>query len=129
MSSKVRMILVLVLTCAVSLLLVWMAFHPQPHASIWDNPLVIAAILGFGIAPIYPLYRSLKKRPPGTSVPALFLIAALISALVWFIGNRIMHSDATWVFVTMVLFRGLIVASCVGFVWNGLAHRSSRSSS
>src|SRR5450631_2829077 len=121
MSNKGRLILVLVLMCSFSLLLVWMAFHPQAHDSIWDNPLVIAAILDFGIAPIYPLYRSLEKRPPGSSVPVLLLIAALISGLVCLIGNRVLHSDATWVFVTLVLFRGLMVASCLGFIWNGFA--------
>jgi hypothetical protein len=129
--SKGRLILVLVLVCAFSLLLVRMAIHSQAHASIWDSPLVIAAILGFGIAPVYPLYRSLKKRPPGSAVPVLLLIAALISGIVWFIGNRIIHIDATWVSVTWVLFRCLFVASCLGFIWNGFVqrHRSSRSSS
>jgi hypothetical protein len=123
MSNKSRLILILVLAVAFSALLVWMAFHPRVSARIWHNPLVITVVLILCAAPIYHLFRTLRKRTPSSAIAALLLAGALISGVVYFIGDLVLQLETTWVFVASELSKGLIVASCLLFIWNGLRRK------
>src|SRR5271168_3998957 len=117
MSQKSRMALVLVSMVAFSSALVWSAFHPSP--GLWRNTLVVITILILGVAPIYPLYRQLSKRAPSSALAILFLIGAIVSGLVYCLADLVLGLDAAWVFVLSDLSRGLILASCVLFIWSG----------
>ena len=123
MSYKGRVALVLVIAVAFSSILVWMAFQQQATQSFWENPLAIGAILILCAAPIYPLYRTLKRRTATSAVAMLLLIGALISGLVYLIGSLILHLDTTWVNAASTLCTGMMIASCVLLIWNGFVRK------
>jgi hypothetical protein len=121
MSHKSRMVLILVLMVAFSSVLIWLAFHPSP--GLWGSPLVVATILVLGIAPIHPLSRQLSKRTPSSALAILLLIGALVSGSAYCVADLVLRLDANWVPALSGLSRGLILASCVLFIWNGFASR------
>jgi hypothetical protein len=123
MSYKGRVALVLVLAIAFSLVLVWMVFHKQAAQSLWENPLAIGAILILCVAPIYPLYRTLRRRTATSAVATLLLMGALISGLAYLIGSLILRLDTTWVNAAYTLSTGMVIASCVLFIWNGFVRK------
>jgi hypothetical protein len=43
--------------------------------------------------------------------------------VVYFIGDLVLQLETTWVFVASELSKGLIVASCLLFIWNGLRRK------
>ncbi len=124
MSYKGRAAIVLILAVAFSLVLIWMAFNQQAASSFWGNPLAIGAILILCVAPIYPLYRTLKRRSAISAVAILLLIGALISGLVYLIGTLVLHLEGTWVTVASTSCTGMILASCVLLIWNGFVRKN-----
>ncbi len=120
MSTKGRLISVLAAAAVFYLLLAWLAF--SRHS--WRDTVTILAIFILGAAPIYPLYRILRKRAGSSALAILLLIAALICGLAYFAGNLILHIDTGWVSVASKLSETLIITSCVLFIWNGLVRRN-----
>jgi hypothetical protein len=121
MSHKSRMALVLGLVAVFSSILVWIAFHPSPDR--WGSPLIVGTILVFGLAPIYPLYRQVRKRTFSSALAILLLIGGIVSGLAWWVADLALRLDTTWVAALWELSRGLILVSCVLFIWNGFASR------
>ena len=123
MSNKSRMAIILLVAVIFSSVLVWMIFHPTGSASLWRNPLVVGVILALCAAPIYPLYRQLSKRAPSSAITILLLIGALASGLMYGMADLVLHLEGRWVSRISELTTGLILASCVMFIWNGFVNR------
>jgi multisubunit Na+/H+ antiporter MnhB subunit len=123
MSHKSRMALVLVLMVIFSSVLVWVVFHPS--VGLRGGLLIVGTILVLSLVPIYPLYRQLRKRgrPPSSALAILLLIGALASGLVYCVAALVLRLDANWILVLSELCRGLILASCVLFIWNGFVRQ------
>lgn len=123
MSAKSRIILVLATAVIFYVLLYvflrWSAFSP----SSWMVFISIVAVFVLGIAPIYYLSRTLKKRPLLSSMAILLLIVATICGLAGLTGNLILHVDTIWVSVMTGLSKVLFVASCVLFIWSAFAQK------
>jgi hypothetical protein len=117
------MAIILLVAVIFSSVLVWMMFHPTDSASLWRNPLVVVVILALCAAPIYPLYRQLSKRAPSSAIAILLLIGALASGLMYGVADFVLHLEGPWVFRISELSTGLIVASCLMFIWNGFHKR------
>lgn len=117
-SDRTRLILVLSAAVACYLLLMLFAFS----VSSWNDTIakkVILALLVLGIAPIYPLFRMLGKRPRLSAIAILLVIAAVICGLASLTGSVFFHVDKGWVSVTSTLSQGLFLSSCLLFIWNG----------
>jgi hypothetical protein len=123
MSNKSRLAIILLGVVIFSSVLVWMAFHPTGSASLWSNPLIVGAILVLCAAPIYPLYRQLSKRAPSSALAILLLIGALASGLMYGVADLVLHLEGPWVSRISALTTGLLLASCVMFIWNGFVNR------
>ena len=123
MSNKTRMAIILLVAATFSSMLVWMAFYPTASASLWRNPLLVGVILALCAAPIYPLYRQLSKRAPSSAVAILLLIGALVSGLMYGVADLVLHFEVPWVSRISELTTGLVLASCVMFIWNGFVNR------
>lgn len=122
MSAKARLILVLAGATAFYSVLVLLAFSSGFRSrSIASVALPILFILG--VAPIYPLLRTLGKRPRLSALAILLLIAAVISGLVALTASLVLSQDVGWVPEASTLSEGLFVASCVLFIWNGVVRR------
>ena len=117
------MAIILLVAVTFSSVLVWMAFHPADSASLRRNQLIVGAILVFCAAPIYPLYRQLSKRAPSSAIAILLLIGALLAGLIYGMADLVLHLEGPWVFRISELSTGLIVASCLMFIWNGFHKR------
>ena|SRR5258707_8315479 len=124
MSSKQRLVGVVLLAAAFSLVLGWTAFHPRRSAAVWSNPIIILMIVILGAAPIYPLCRTLNKRTRLSALAILLLIAGVLSGLAYLVGSLVLHVDAAWVLVASELSEGLIIASCVLVIWNGIVRKT-----
>lgn len=123
MSAKTRLILVLAATVTAYSLLTWFAF--SSHAWRGRNANVTFFILFIlGVAPIYPLFKSLRKRSLLSALAILLVIAAVICGLASLTGSLILHLDTGWVYVASSLSDGLLIASCVLFIWNGFVQRN-----
>jgi len=118
MSAKARLILVLTVAVAFYSVLVLLAFSSGFRSrSIANIALPILFILG--VAPIYPLLRTLRKRPRLSALAILLLIAAAISGLMALTASLVLSQDVGWAPVASALSKGLFVASCLLFIWNG----------
>jgi hypothetical protein len=120
MSNKTRMAVVIAGMTAVSSLLVWFAFHPRISVVFFENPLIIAMLLILGIAPVYPLFKTLQKRPPISAVAIVLLILGVLFAILYFVGSLVFHTGASWVSIVSVLSDALIIASCCLLVLNAV---------
>lgn len=123
MSATTRLIVVLAAIVTAYSLLTWFAF--SSHS--WKGPNANVAffiLFILGVAPIYPLFRSLKKRPRLSALAILLVIAATICGLASLTGIMVLHLDTGWVNVAANLCEGLIIASCVLFIWNAFVQRN-----
>jgi hypothetical protein len=123
MSAKTRLILVLAATVTTYSLLTWFAF--SSHS--WRGPtanVTFFILFILGVAPIYPLLRSLRKRPLLSALAILLVIAAGICGLVSLAGSLILHLDTGWIYMVSSLSKGLLIASCVLLIWNGFVRRN-----
>ena len=123
MSSKQRFVGIVLLAAAFSSVLGWMAFHAKRFTVVWSNPIIILMIVILGVAPIYPLCRTLSKRTRLSALAILLLIAGVLSGLVYLVGSLVLHIDTAWVLAASELSEGLIIASCVLVIWNGLVRK------
>lgn len=126
MSYRNRLILVLVITAGIFLLLTFLEFHPHLSALLWRNDLIVAAAFLLGIPPIYPLYRSMRKRERVDALAILLLLCAIISGLIYLTGTLVLGVDAVWTSTVYVLSECLFIASCLLFVWNGFIRKNRR---
>jgi len=126
MSNRNRLILVVAIVAGIYLLLTLIVFHPHASTAIWRNNLVMAAVVILGIAPIYPLYRIMRKRERISALAILLLMCALIAGLVYLTGSLILGVDTAWTSRASVLSECLIVASCLLFIWNGFMRSKHR---
>jgi hypothetical protein len=122
MSAKARLILILAAAVTIYSLLTWFAL--SSHS--WRSPTVtvtffILFILGTGT--IYPLFRILRKRPRLSALAILLVIVSVICGLASLAGSLFLHLDTGWVNVAANLCEGLIIASCMLFIWSGLVQR------
>ena len=90
LTNKTKVILVVAAAIAFYLLLGAIAFHPQSLNNFGKSPIVIVGIAVLSIAPIYPLYRTLKQRDRFSASAIVFLICGLLSGLVYFVGSAIL---------------------------------------
>ena len=115
--------IILLVAVIFSSVLIWIAFHAAGSDSIWRNSLIVGVILAGCAAPIYPLYRQLSKRAPSSAIAILLLVGALVAGLMYGVADLVLHLEGPWVFRISELSTGLIVASCLMFIWNGFANR------
>ena len=123
LTNKTKVILVVAAAVAFYLFLGAIAFHPQLLNNFEKSPIVIVGVAVLSIAPIYPLYRTLKHRDRFSALAITFLICGLLTGLVYFVGSAILPENTPWVSVVAVLSRSLILASCALFVWNGFVRK------
>jgi len=125
MSNRNRLILVFAIAAGLYLLM-FIAFRPHSSTALSRNELIIVAILILGIAPIYPLYRIMRKRKPVSALAILLLICALVAGLVYVTGSLLLGVETTWTSTASVLSECLIVASSLLFIWNGFMRKNRR---
>ncbi len=122
MSAKTRLILVLAAAVTICSLLTWFALSSHSwKGSTIRVTFFILFILGAGT--IYTLFRILRKRPRLSALAILFVIVSVICGLASLAGSLFLHLDTGWVNVAANLCEGLIIASCVVFIWSGLVQR------
>ena len=122
MSAKARLILVLAATVAFYSVLALLAFS----SSSWSGPIAnvtFPILFILGVAPIYPLLRTLRKRPRLSALAIMLVIAAVICGLASLTGSQVLSQDVGWVPVASALSKWLFVTSCVLFIWNGVVRR------
>ena len=122
MSARARLILVLAATVTFYLVLALLAFS----SNSWSGPIAnvtFPILFILGVAPIYLLLRTLRKRPRLSALAILLVIAAVICGLASLTGTLVLSQDVGWVPVASALSKGLFVTSCVLFIWNGVVRR------
>jgi hypothetical protein len=123
MSSKHRLVLILVFALTFCSVLGWIAFHPTRAGGLWSNPLIVGLTVVLCITPIYPLYRQLGKHAPASRLAIALLIGALTLGLVYIIADRVLQLNGAWVSAVSDASTFLLVASCLAFIWNGFMKR------
>lgn len=124
MLSRNRLIVILSAIVVFSSLLAWVAFHPHVSVKFFDNRLTITILLILGIAPIYPLIRTLKKRSHLSALAIVFLVLGVLLGLSYLAGDLILHINAKWVFTISILSNVLIIAGCLLLLLNGFVRRN-----
>jgi hypothetical protein len=122
MSAKARLILVLAATTILYSVLLFLAFSSGFRTGSIAN-VAVPILFILGVVPIYPLLQTLRKRPRLSALAILLLIAAVISGLASFTGSLVLSQAVGWVPVASTLSKGLFVASCMLFIWNGIVQR------
>lgn len=123
MSNKEKLVWIFSVTCLVSLVLSWLAFHPLASTMWLDRPGVIAVFLALCVLPIYPLLRARKNLPRSVGAPILLAVGSLIAEAAYIIGRFVIRADAEWVTMTGTLNKILLLSSMVAGIWVGYSQR------
>ncbi len=117
-------IIILVLAATCSVLLVWLAFHPNLISSVFrsENRLLVILALLFCLLPIYFASREVKKGTPLFQGPIL-IIGLMIYALVLISAEFLFH--ATWVYAALHWAHLLFFFGFLAVIWNRYMHRSN----
>jgi len=123
MLAKTRFILILAAVAAIfNSLLIWFALSSHSWRGSNSN-VTFFILLALAIAPIYPLVRSLRKRPRLSALAILLVIASVICGLASLAGSLFLHLDTGWDSVAASLSEGLFIGSCVLFICSGVVQR------
>ncbi len=123
MSAKTRFILIVAATAVIfDLLLTWflISFNSWRGHNVYLTFFVIFILVA---APLYPLFKGLRKRPPLFALGILFAAASGTCGFAGLTGALVLHLDTSWVNMAANLCGGLIIASTVLFIWNAFAQR------
>ena len=122
MSTKARFTLVLAATIAFYSVLVLLALSLDFRSGSIAN-VAFPVLIILGVVPIYPLFRTLRKRPGLSALAILLVIASVISGLASLTGSLVLSQDVGWIHVAATLSEALFIISCVLFIWNGAVRR------
>lgn len=119
MLRKKPLALILFLSMVCLLLPLWMVFHASSTSGLTKSFSLVLVFLFFCATPMYPMYLQIKRRPQYT-LPILLLIAALACAMAYGFVQFVLHLDSHFADWIANVFRVLIVATCLLFMWKGL---------
>jgi len=122
MPKQMRLVLILFLAIVCFSPPVWMLFHPSSAAGLGKSLLLASIFLVLCVAPVYPLYLQLRRRPQ-SAPPMLLLIGALACAMAYGIVEFVLHLDTPFADWVADLGTVLIIASCLLFIWQAVRER------
>jgi hypothetical protein len=126
MAGKIGMRIVLSVTALLFLILAALAFNPRILEEFWSNKFIVVLILLLGVAPLIFLPRTLKKRSPPSAIAVLLLSGAIMTGLVYLVGNVILGMDSNWLSFASNLSTWMLIASCLLFIWSAFTSKSRK---
>ncbi len=123
MSHKSKFVATVVIAGGFFAVLTWLEFHALSSRGWLGNSVVLVAMMILSVVPIYPLYREISKRTLSSALAISLLIAGLVTGLVYLVVFFVFQLDQPWVLAISYVTTGLIIASSLLFIWNGLVRR------